>query len=67
VRRTGVLVPYEESDPAIRPLASAFTQALPKWGWDDGRNVRIDLRWYGSDANRIRADKRPERPGWHEK
>jgi putative ABC transport system substrate-binding protein len=24
-------------------------------GWADGRNVRIDLRWYGNDTNRMRA------------
>jgi putative ABC transport system substrate-binding protein len=24
-------------------------------GWADGRNVRMDLRWYGGDFNRIRA------------
>jgi putative ABC transport system substrate-binding protein len=24
-------------------------------GWTDGRNVRLDLRWYGNDINRIRA------------
>jgi putative ABC transport system substrate-binding protein len=24
-------------------------------GWTDGRNVRIDLRWYGDDINRIQA------------
>jgi putative ABC transport system substrate-binding protein len=24
-------------------------------GWTDGRNVRMDLRWGGSDINRIRA------------
>jgi putative ABC transport system substrate-binding protein len=24
-------------------------------GWTDGRNVRVDLRWTGSDINRIRA------------
>ena len=24
-------------------------------GWTDGRNVRIDLRWYGDDINRMRA------------
>jgi putative ABC transport system substrate-binding protein len=24
-------------------------------GWTDGRNVRMDLRWYGGDTNRIRA------------
>jgi putative ABC transport system substrate-binding protein len=55
VRRIGVLLPYQESDPAIRPLVSAFTQALADLGWTDGGNVRIDRRWYGSDANRIQA------------
>src|SRR5258708_11313038 len=24
-------------------------------GWTEGRNVRMDLRWYGDDTNRIRA------------
>jgi putative ABC transport system substrate-binding protein len=24
-------------------------------GWTEGRNVRMDLRWYGDDINRIRA------------
>ena len=36
-------------------MVSAFTQALPDLGWIDGRNVRIDLRGGGGDANRIRA------------
>jgi putative ABC transport system substrate-binding protein len=53
VRRIGVLVPYEESDPAVRPLVFAFTQALADLGWTDGRNMRMDLRWYGDDINRI--------------
>jgi len=55
VRRIGVLVPLEESDPAIRPLVSAFTQALAEFGWTDGRNVRMDFRWHGDDTNRIPA------------
>ena len=24
-------------------------------GWTDGRNMRMDLRWGGTDINRIRA------------
>jgi putative ABC transport system substrate-binding protein len=54
VRRIGVLMPYDENDPLAKPLIPAFTQALADLGWY-GRNVRIDLRWYGSDANRMRA------------
>jgi putative ABC transport system substrate-binding protein len=34
---------------------SAFTQALAALGWTEGRNVRMDLRWGGGDADRIRA------------
>jgi putative ABC transport system substrate-binding protein len=55
VRRIGVLMPNDENDLLAKPRLSAFTQALAQLGWTDGRNVRINLRWYGADANRIRA------------
>jgi putative ABC transport system substrate-binding protein len=55
VRRIGVLMPGVENDPLAKPRVSAFTQALAGLGWTDGRNVRMDLRWGGGDANRIRA------------
>jgi putative ABC transport system substrate-binding protein len=55
VRRVGVLMAYDENDPAAKPLVSAFTQALADLGWADGRNVRMDLRWGGVDTDRIRA------------
>ena len=45
----------DENDPVYKPRLSAFTQALAGLGWNDGRNVRIDLRWYGADTNRMRA------------
>src|SRR5262249_39383143 len=34
---------------------SAFTQALAGLGWTGGRNLRLDLRYYGTDINRIGA------------
>jgi putative ABC transport system substrate-binding protein len=55
VRRIGVLIPFDENDPVAKTYVSAFTPALAGLGWTDGRNVRIDLRWAGGDANRIRA------------
>jgi putative ABC transport system substrate-binding protein len=55
VRRIGVLISGDENDPAMKPRISAFTQALADLGWTDGRNVRMDLRWYGGDFNRVRA------------
>ena len=53
MRRIGVLMPGDEDDPVRKAFVSAFTHALPNLGWTDGRNVRIDLRWYGYDINRI--------------
>ena len=55
VRRIGVLMSFDENDPEGTLRLSAFTQALADLGWTDGRNVRMDLRWYGADSNRIRA------------
>jgi putative ABC transport system substrate-binding protein len=55
LRRIGVLMPGDENDPLWTPGVSTFTQALAGLGWTDGRNVRIDFRWGGSDINRMRA------------
>jgi putative ABC transport system substrate-binding protein len=55
VRRIGALMSLDESDPEQERRLSAFTRALAGLGWTEGRNVRMELRWYGDDANRIRA------------
>src|SRR6516162_8619703 len=55
VRRIGVLMPGDENDTVVKPRVSAFTQALADLGWTDGRNLRMDLRWYGDDLNRSPA------------
>src|SRR6516164_453820 len=44
----------DENDP-MGTYLSAFTQALSGLGWTDSRNVRMDVRWAGSDTNRMRA------------
>jgi putative tryptophan/tyrosine transport system substrate-binding protein len=55
VRRIGILMPGDENDSVAKTQVSMFTQALADLGWTDGRNVRMDVRWGGGDANRIRA------------
>ena len=55
VRRVGLLMVGDESDPVMKTMVSAFTQALAGLGWIDGRNVRMDLRWGGADINRMVA------------
>jgi putative ABC transport system substrate-binding protein len=55
MRRIGVLVGGDENDPVYKARVSAFIQALSDLGWTDGRNLRMDLRWYGDDLNRSPA------------
>jgi putative ABC transport system substrate-binding protein len=55
VRRIGVLMSYDENDAEGKHRVAAFTQALAGLGWTDSRNMRVDLRWAGGEANRIRA------------
>ena len=55
IRRIGVLSAFAEDDPEERGNIAAFRQALEKLGWTDGGNVRIDYRWGGADAARIRS------------
>lgn len=54
-RRVGALIGADESDPVWKPRVFAFTQALAGLGWIDSRNMRIDFRWYGDNADLIRA------------
>jgi putative ABC transport system substrate-binding protein len=55
VRRIAVLMRGDQNDPGTKTYVSAFTQALAGLGWTDGRNLRMDLRWYGDNNNRTRA------------
>ena len=51
VRRIGVLGTGDENELVAKAYASAFAEL----GWTVGRNVRMDLRWGGTDITRIRA------------
>jgi len=54
-RRIGVLMGYAETDPAAQAQVAALRQELQKLGWDDGRNIRIDVRFPAADAGRVRT------------
>ena len=47
-RRIGVLMGYAENDPEAHIRLSAFKQILLALGWNEGRNLRIALRWAAS-------------------
>ena len=54
VRRIGVLMNRAADNPEWQARLGAFKQALQQLGWSEGRNVQIDVRWGGTDADRQR-------------
>jgi len=55
MRRIGVLMGYDESDPEGRARLSGFTQGLTELGWTEGRNVRVDVLWAADNVDLVRA------------
>jgi ABC-type uncharacterized transport system substrate-binding protein len=54
MRRVAVLLPATADDPDFQARVGAFLQGLQEAGWSIGRNMRIDTRWAGANANDIR-------------
>jgi hypothetical protein len=55
VRRIGVLMGLSEDNPEAQRWIMALRGGLEALGWNDGRNVTIDVRWGGGDAEHLRA------------
>ena len=57
VRRIGMLWPFSANDPRGKASLAALQQALRQLGWIEGRNLRIDARWFAGnpDDNRKNA------------
>jgi putative tryptophan/tyrosine transport system substrate-binding protein len=53
-RRIGVLMNFRSDDPEGKARFAAFMQALQKLGWNEGENVRTDVRWAEDDMERAR-------------
>jgi putative ABC transport system substrate-binding protein len=56
MRRIGVLTTGAGGAADLDAMArvAAFQQGLQQLGWTDGRNVRIDYRWYAGNADAAR-------------
>ena len=54
LRSVAVINVRLETDPLGQSQLKAFLQGFDKLGWTDGRNVRIDIRWAGGNAVRMR-------------
>jgi putative ABC transport system substrate-binding protein len=47
VRRIGVMMGYAETDPAAQAQVAALRQELQKLGWEEGRDIQVDVRYPG--------------------
>jgi putative tryptophan/tyrosine transport system substrate-binding protein len=54
MRRIGALLPFSADDAESQVRMGAFLQTLALSGWSIGRNLRIDIRWAGINADDIR-------------
>jgi len=55
VRRIGVLMPTAEDDAEGRARVAAFVDGLREVGLNEGRGLRLDYRWGGTEVERLRA------------
>ena len=56
MRRIGVLMPFVAGDPEAQVRSTVFAQTLQQLGWTVGRNLQIDYRFAGGEADRIRQN-----------
>src|SRR5262245_11627047 len=54
MRRIGVLANTAANNPVGQARIAVFQQELQKLGWIDSRNVRIEYRWTGGNADNTR-------------
>jgi len=54
-RRIGVLMGYAATDPAAQAQIAALRQGLQNLGWEEGRNIHIDVRFPGGDVSAVRT------------
>jgi putative ABC transport system substrate-binding protein len=54
MRRIGVLAFQAADEPETQLRVAAFVRRLQELGWTDGRNLQIEYRWAGGDADNAR-------------
>ncbi|HVG50968.1 MAG TPA: ABC transporter substrate-binding protein, partial [Xanthobacteraceae bacterium] len=55
VKRIAILMSLAKDDPEGQARFNAFMEGLQKYGWTDGKNLRVDIRWTAGEAENIRA------------
>lgn len=54
MRRIGVLFQATKNDLEFQPRLKAFLDGLAQFGWTEGRNLQLEYRWAGGNADDIR-------------
>jgi putative tryptophan/tyrosine transport system substrate-binding protein len=54
VRRIGVLMNLAADDREGKARLAAFVDGLEQSGWNNGRNLRLEIRWGAGDGDRFR-------------
>jgi putative ABC transport system substrate-binding protein len=54
MRRIGVLMTLAENDPQGQARFGAFVEGLQQFGWRNGDNIRLDVRWTAGNLDEIR-------------
>jgi putative ABC transport system substrate-binding protein len=55
MRRIGVLMAFDENDPDGKAQLFALMRGLAQWGWTEGRNMQMDVRWAAGDVDQMRS------------
>jgi putative ABC transport system substrate-binding protein len=55
VRRVAVVLARRENDPLGLGYLSALRHGLREFGWHEGRDLQVEVRWAGGDADLMRA------------
>jgi putative ABC transport system substrate-binding protein len=55
MRRIGALLNGAADDPFYQVRMKTFMQGLQQFGWIDGRNIHIEVRWVPADARLFRT------------
>jgi ABC-type uncharacterized transport system substrate-binding protein len=55
MRRIGVLMSGAEADPELQARVTAFRQKLEQYGWSEGRNIHIDIRFSAIRSDEYQA------------
>src|SRR5207247_9690248 len=55
MRRIGALMSGVEADPELQARVTAFRQKLEQYGWSEGRNIHIDIRFSAIRSDEYQA------------